>query len=573
MKELEADVVIVGGGAAGTYTAIQAEALGLKPLIVTKGLVGKSGCSIFAGNLIVSGRMFDTTDEQFDATAEYFIKWLNHFLVDQDYLIRGGDWIEETFFPELDEAGLYFRRDDQGSVVMSIGKSRTMAALQQGQSGMLLMDRRRKQVLEKDIPRLEETTVTRLLTDGNGHVVGVTGLHYPTGELYAIRGKAVVLATGHADRLAKRSTGTREQSADGIALAFRVGADLINLEMQWWHASDFAYPKTWQRMHNYPNPLLGTSQTARMYNADGEQFFDQSTDTPAAIAPYATQFKRVGQQVEKGKANYDSGFYTGYDHIDPEVMKAFNYHAKAFEKLGFDIGKDRMESGVSWHFRQGGIDVDTSTMATSVPGLYAAGAIGGQTNGSVSMASFDATILARTFADRSIAGAPQPELPDEQVSEEEERLTDLLRPLAADGVTPMHIKKRIWELMWEKMGFVKSGPVMEETLDELAALRREMVPRMGLKNTTRRFNYGWVDAIDILNMLDVCEITIHSSLNRKESRGAFYRTDYPVTDNENWLAKNILRKTEGGLEFRIKPYQTTHIKPDFVKKDALSVDW
>ena len=104
---------------------------------------------------------------------------------------------------------------------------------------------------------------------------------------------------------------------------------------------------------------------------------------------------------------------------------------------------------------------------------------------------------------------------------------------------------------------------MEEALDELAALRREMVPRMGLKNTTRRFNYGWVDAIDILNMLDVCKITIHSSLNRKESRGAFYRTDYPVTDNENWLAKNILRKTEGGLEFRIKPYQTTHIKPDF----------
>ena len=99
MKELEADVVIVGGGAAGTYTAIQAEALGLKPLIVTKGLVGKSGCSIFAGNLIVSGRMFDTTDEQFDATAEYFIKWLNHFLVDQDYLIRAAIGSRKPFFP------------------------------------------------------------------------------------------------------------------------------------------------------------------------------------------------------------------------------------------------------------------------------------------------------------------------------------------------------------------------------------------------------------------------------------------------------------------------------------------
>ena len=104
-------------------------------------------------------------------------------------------------------------------------------------------------------------------------------------------------------------------------------------------------------------------------------------------------------------------------------------------------------------------------------------------------------------------------------------------------------------------------------------MRDRLTPKMGLKNTTRRFNYGWVDAIDIFNMLDVCEITIHSALNRKESRGSFYRTDYPMTDNENWLVKNILCKTGAGPEFRTEPYDTPYIKPDFDKRDFFSVDW
>ena len=216
MKTMAEDVVIVGSGGAGTYAALRMRELGLDPLVVTKGLVGKSGCSIFAGNLVLSGHMLGTTDDQAQDTMEYFTQWWNNFLIDQDYLVKAGGWIEKTFYPELDEAGLYFRRDDQGDIVASVGRVRNIAALQQGQSGMLLMDRRRKQLEQNDIRSLEETSVTALLTDADQGVVGVMGLHYPSGERYAISAKAVVLATGHSDRLSTRSTGTREQSADGI---------------------------------------------------------------------------------------------------------------------------------------------------------------------------------------------------------------------------------------------------------------------------------------------------------------------------------------------------------------------
>jgi hypothetical protein len=105
-------------------------------LIVCKGLVGKSGASLFAGNLVISGRLLGNTDENAGNTAEFLIKYHNQFLIDQEWARRCGQWIENTYYPELEEAGLYFRRDDAGQVVTSPGKIRSVAANVQGNSGV-----------------------------------------------------------------------------------------------------------------------------------------------------------------------------------------------------------------------------------------------------------------------------------------------------------------------------------------------------------------------------------------------------------------------------------------------------
>lgn len=574
MNVLKADVVVVGGGGAGSYAALRLKQLGFDPLIISKGLVGKSGCSIFAGNLVLSGRMLDTTEEQSRAMLEYFAKYWNNFLIDQKYLAKAGDWIEKTFYPELDEAGLYFRRNDQGDIVTSIGKVRLLAANKQGQSGMLLMDRRRKQLEQLDVRRLEETAVTALLTDSFGAVIGVMGLHYPTGEIYAVQTKAVILATGHSDRLAKRSTGTREQSADGIALAFRVGAELANIEIQWWHTSDFAFPKTWDRMHVYPNPLVGTTETARMYNSDGEMFFEQKTTAPVGLAPYATQFKKLGQQVIKGKARFDGGYYTSYSHIPEDVVREYNYHAKAFDKMGIDMTQQHVESGVSWHCRQGGVHVNPHTMETTIEGLYVAGGIGSHSNGGIGIVTYDGNVVAETIASKVKPGATIPSLPTDQAEAEVERLESLLIPLSEGGCTPVHIKNRLRELTWEKLGFVKSKENLEAALKSVREIREHLVPKMGLKNTTRNFNYGWVDAVDVHNMVDVIELTVLASMNRSESRGPFYRPEHPYTDNKEWHAKNVLfRGGDGEIKFRVEKLDAPLLPSEFDRRDYFEVEW
>jgi len=560
MRQLKAEVLVIGGGAAGAYAALCLHRSGIQPLVLSKGYVGKSGASIFAGNLVISGRALGNTEENARDTAEFLVKYHNQFLIDQEYARRCGAWIAQTYYPELEEAGLYLRRDDEGNVVTSPGRLRSVAANVQGNSGVPFMDLRRKQLLRAGVPLLEEVAVTALVQDEAGAVCGAVALDIASGEIFSVAAQAVILATGYADRLHWRSTGTREMSADGIALAARAGAELVNLEMQWWHTNDVRWPANWQRMQVYPNPMLGSWKSARNVNAQGEVFFNQQEDDPLAFGPYTVQLKHLVKQVRAGKARYDGGYYSGFDHVDPAEVDAYTTYAKLFKQLGLDVGRELVETAVSAHYRQGGLLVDPQTMASSVPGLFVAGGVGGHSNGLIALVTYDGKVAAESAA-RHASNVPSPSLPSGQVAEERTRLERLRKP----GTPPVRVKKEIRELMWRYMGVEKSESGMREALARLEEMRERVLPGIGATH-----HHGWLDAIDAVNMLDACVLMTQSALNRKESRGPFIRTDYPEMDNENWLAQNILVPGKG---FRVVPYALPYWRPDFARRDNLAVPW
>src|ERR1700733_11927434 len=469
MRILTTDVVIVGGGAAGCYAALELSKKQIKSIIVCKGLVGKSGASIFAGNLVLGGALLGNTPEQARNTAEYLVKYHNQFLIDQNWARRCGQWIEKVYYPELEEAGLYFRRDDQGNVVTSPGKVRSIAANVQGNSGVPFMDLRRKQVMKAGIRKIEETAVTSLLRRPDGSVCGVFAIDCMTGEHIALLGRAVILATGYADRLHKRSTGTREMSGDGLAMAWRAGATLVNLEMQWWHTNDVAHPPSWQRMQIYPNPVLGSEASARMVNAEGQEFFNQQIDDPLAFGPYTVQLKALVKQVRAGKARYDGGYFAGFDNMDPKEVDAYTTYGKPFNQLGIDPNKRLLETAVSAHYRQGGVLVDNNTMRSSVSGLYVAGGLGGHSNGLIALATFDG----KTVADGIMEGWEKlkpGELPEDEVAAEQNRVEALLA-MRQPGPSPADIKTRIRSVMWGKVGVEKSAASLAGALEDLAHIR------------------------------------------------------------------------------------------------------
>jgi succinate dehydrogenase/fumarate reductase flavoprotein subunit len=410
-----------------------------------------------------------------------------------------------------------------------------------------------------------------LLRRSDGSVCGVFAVNCMTGEYSVVLGRAVVLATGYSDRLHMRSTGTREMSGDGIAMAWRAGASLVNLEMQWWHTNDVAHPPTWQRIQIYPNPVLGSDHSARMVNSSGEEFFNQQVDDPMAFAPYTVQLKALVKQVHAGKARYDGGYFAGFDHVDSKEIDAYTTYGKPFYQLGREPKNGPIETAVTAHYRQGGILVDNSNMRSSVPGLYVAGGVGGHSNGLIALVTFDG----KTVADGIAADLDQLQpatLPEDQVEAERLRIEALLA-MPGDGFSPVAVKEQIRRIMWEKVGVEKNLAGLTGALEDLDRLRTSVLPNMKIKNRTRVANYEWLDVIDVHNMIDAAELVIHSSIERRESRGPFMRTDFPETDNENWLAANIMVKTDNGFRFEQRSYELSFYQPGFARRDNMTVPW
>jgi succinate dehydrogenase flavoprotein subunit len=572
---VETDVLVIGGGAAGTNAVLKAADRGAKATLVVKGLIGKSGCSIFASTI-----PFGTPTKEWiveDVSAEerdrhrltFMIRYYNHYLADQDYCKRLEAYMRDEFFGDLELLGTYWRRSDDGRI-QPTGSRRTpnLVAHKQGASGPAILDKRRREIFRRGIPVYEECAVTSLLTDG-ARVVGATVLDYRRGKFFVIAAKSTILATGHSDFLATRSTGTREQSADGVAMALRAGAELANLEIQWWHISDVASPRSWMRFHLYPNPLVGTTETSRLYNAEGEMFFEQKTHSPGVSAPYTEQIRRLSREVQAGKARWDGGYFTGYDHIPREITTTHQHQAKVWSKLGLDVGKDRIECGITWHMRQGGINVDTRKMEATLPGLYVAGGIGCHFLGGIGSCSFDGKVSGEAAADA--ATTTRHGEVERAATAEEQRVFGFLRD-GDDGIRPIEAKLRIRAIMWE-LGYVKNERKMHEALDALDRVRRDVVPKLRLASTSRSWNTGWMDALDVCSMLDACEATVRSGLNRKESRGPFYREDYPYVDNENWMCRNVIARSDGEWRSRVVPIPPTQLKPERSREPFFAADY
>ncbi len=574
-RQIDTDLLIIGGGAAGAKAAVEAHERGLSVAMLVKGFLGRSGCSIFAGNLNWFGPPKDESapvqsdEERQRRTMEFLAKY-THYLGDQEYMKKAARFTFDHFYPWLEARGVYILRHDDGSIVVDLPRGTQAWVAKMGMSGQIIMDMMRKEILRRGITVLEETAATSLLTAG-GEVVGATALDYRRGEQVVVRAKATILATGHSNYLSLRSTGTREGTGAGWMLAARVGCALQNIEMQWFHASDVAWPRSWMRLHLYPNPAPGTAQRTHLHNQAGEFFFDGNF-FPENPVPYIMQLKYLVKQVRQGKARVDGGFFTSYRHFEPEVLRKYIYQTQFIEKLGLDPTKDLIENGVTWHMNVGGIRVNGQTMESGIPGLYVAGSVSALVTGGLPNVMYDGYVAAQRAAE-FVRGRPLPTLDQALVDRDLARVQRHFRTEPGDGYLPAQVIKRIRTVMWEHMNYIKNEATMRRGLETLEGVRAGVLPRMRLESLTRRFNYDWMEAVDAEDMLDACELAIRFSLHRKESRGAFFREDYPLTDNERWLRHVVGRLENGGVKIEERPVDLPYARPVEGKADFFEVDY
>ena len=580
---LETDVLVIGGGVAGARAAYDANRAGLSVTMVIKGLLGKSGCSIFAGNLNYFAPPKDGTgappsegvaeeeDLRVRRTMAFLAKY-THYLGDQEYMLRASGWSQREFFDWIESRGIYILRDDDGEIVTDLPRRTQAWGVQMGMSGTVVMDMLRNLIFDTDIRVLEQTTATRLMTR-DGEVIGACALDYARGRLYAIRAGAVVLATGHSNYMSIRATGTRDGSASGWVLAYEAGAKIQNIEMQWHHASDVAFPATWMRLHLYPNPLPGTEHRSQLFNANGEMFFD-SNWLPENPVPYIMQLKHLAKEVDAGRARLDGGYYTNFRHVERNSLENYIYQTQFARKVGIDLGEEMYENAVTWHMNVGGVRVNGSTMESDVPGLLAAGSVTALVTGGLANSMFEGLTAAET-AQRRVESTPRlPELDANQLAAEERRVFGLLRTEPARGLLPGQVKKRIRLAMWEHMNYIKTEASMLAAQAELERIESEDLPRMRMNTDTRNFNYDWVDALDAVDMLKALQMQVRFSLHRKESRGCFFRKDHPVTDNRRWLKHLVGHREEGGeLALEALPVDLPYAVPEEDFASFFDVDY
>lgn len=431
---------------------------------------------------------------------------------------------------------------------------RNLLGSKYGDTGKNIAEIFRNYLLSSKVRILEDVVVTSILTN-EGRTVGAVVLDYVRGELLLIISKAVILATGTGGGyIWTYSTSPREITGDGLALAYRAGAELTGLEFQQWHIGEISRPSPWNRsLYIYPFAIPPKMGSPRFVDAEGRRFMPDLDE-----AAMWKQCKGVYDRLfKKGLASKNGGYYADMKNINPQDFKKYNTQYRFLEKLGVDPTRDLVEVHTSCHTMLGGVKIDLNAQ-TNVGGLYAIGATSAMFLPTLH-SSLGTALLAVEHIIRHLRSIEYQDIPRESVQAEEQRVMALRN--SGEGIPPAQIKTRIRQEMDDNMDLVKNAEGMNKALQRLELIRKNDLPQMRLGSDTRVFNYDWVEALDVVNMIEVADLVIRASLRRTESRGAFQREDYPDTDNKNWLKNIVIKRVGFSPELTIVPVELPYYLP------------
>ena len=552
------DVAIIGGGAAGCYAALNLHRAGVEHRHRLQGtcrqkrrldLCRQPGASAAA--------LLGNSEENARNTAEFLIKYHNQFLIDQNWARRCGQWIEKVYYPELEEAGLYFRRDDAGNVVTSPARSAASPRMCRAIPACRSWTCGASRSSERALRALRKRAVTALLRRADGSVCGVFALDYMRGEYVVVLARAVILATGYSDRLHARSTGTREMSGDGIAMAWRVGAASPTSKCSGGTPTTSPIRRRGSACRSIPIRCLARKSPRAWSTPRARSSSISSRTIRWPMAPTPCSSRRWRRRCMPGRARYDGGYFAGFDHCDANEVDAYTTYGKTFRQLGLRFPQDLVETAVTAHYRQGGIDVDTQTMRSSVPGLYVAGGLGGHSNGLIGLATYDGKVVADGVLgelDATCAGRAAAERKSMASSDRLERLLCargiLLasRSAQAERDNPRHDvgEGRCRERC---RGTAIGAWPTSRASDSICC------PAWG-SSARPSLNYEWLDAIDADQHARRLRAD-HPFLARAQGKPrAVHAARFSRTDNADWLAANVMRQDRQRLPLRATPLRT-----------------
>src|SRR4051812_27274903 len=544
-EQLTTDILILGTGGAGLMAALHAHWRDPKVevTLVSKGLLGKSGCTrMVQGGYNVVLNPKDSVQAHFEDTVKG-----GGFINDQDLA-----WTLVNDAPRIvleleNKIGCLFDRSPDGRIHQKAFAGQTFdRTVHKGDlMGIEIMARLRDQVLHTGIRCLQETRGLELLTTEDGkRVTGAVLLDIRRGIYITVHCKAVILATGAGPLMYQRSACAQEKTSDGLAMAYRVGTHLMDMEMVQFHPTGLVVPGSRLNGALLEEGLRGAG--AHLFNGKGERYM-QKYDPERQERSTRDRVSRAGfMEIRAGRGTENGGVWIDVSHLGAKfVEENFEGMRERCLRIGFDLAREKVEVAPTAHFNMGGIRINRDGF-TNLEGLFAAGEDASGVHGANRLGGngvAESTVYGARVGDAVAAWVKGRSQDKPQTSQISEAHATALAPLERkSGESTWAMRDDLGKNMWVNVGIVRSGPKLQRGLEQIAELNRRAA-QLGCPGS-RTFNLTWQQALDLRNMLTASELTARSALIREDSRGAHYREDFPNTDHANWL-KNIYLARHG----------------------------
>jgi succinate dehydrogenase / fumarate reductase flavoprotein subunit len=558
----EHDVLIIGAGGAGLRASIAALNEGASVAVVCKSLLGKAHTVMAEGGIAASMGNVDKADD-----------WRTHF---RDTM-RGGKFLNNWRMAhihaqespdgvrELEQWGALFDRTESGEILQRAFGGHTFKRLCHvgDRTGLEMLRTLQDRGVHLGIDVYMECTITRLLKDGD-RVVGAFGYWRESGRFIVFKAKSVVIACGGIGKAWRITSNSWEYTGDGMALAYEAGAELLDMEFVQFHPTGMVWPPGVQGIL-VTEAVRGEGGVLR--NRDGERFMERYDPAKMELSTRDVVARAIYTEVKEGRGTEHGGAFLDISHKPADYVKRklpSMYHQ--FRELAdVDITREPMEVGPTCHYMMGGIRVDAETAQATIPGLFAAGEAAAGLHGSNRLGGnslSDLLVFGRRagLSAARYANSAGPSVIDEGHVEAVAKET--LAPfLHLDGKSPYEIHSDLQDVMQNHVGIFRNEDDLNKGISEIRRLKDEMA-RVRVEGS-RLFNPGWHLAQDLRSMLTVSEAVAISALERKESRGAHSRIDFPKYD-EAWGKQNNIVVREGD-DMKLKQREVPEM-PDELKK-------
>ncbi|MXV63972.1 FAD-binding protein [Natronorubrum sp. JWXQ-INN-674] len=544
-------VLVIGAGAAGARVAIALAESNLEPLVIGKRDHGDAHTTWAAGGINAALGSLDEDDDWTIHAADTLNE--GHHLNDPEAVELTAKRMPDRI-RELDDWGMAFDRTDDGKINQRYfgAQSYRRTCFVGDRTGEAMLETLIDRARELEIPYRDNVMITRLLSDGT-RVDGAVGFDMETGEGLLFRTNHVVLAAGGFSALYHRhSSRDDENNGDGQALALEAGAQLTALEFVQFHPTGMVGERYGDEWDGRLVTEAVRGEGGRLFNAEGERFMERYSPDQMELDARDVVARAIAREVREGRGTDNGGIYLDISHRDPSyVQERLPSMVERFADLGVDITSEPMEVAPTAHYTIGGVDIDFRTGETGVDGLYAvgetvAGVHGANRLGGNSLAETVAVgkVVGDHVANAVTSRDRVPTVTDAQRALAEREFRALADLADSDGtVPPKTLLEDLGDLLWDTAGILRDAESLREGLDGVAEIRARTADiHVDGDRTSRSFEY----AVDLSFSLTVAEAMLRTALERTESRGAHYRTDYPETDSD-WRVTLVLSADERGL--------------------------